>query len=103
MRPVAGAAVAAAMLAKSGPGTAQTAPAAEQGRDSLKACFGSGSASVGLTLSICRAETVLDGLEARGFLTNLLHLVGHATSEPAVEADVGVDSRENRIVEITWR
>ncbi len=56
-----------------------------------------------LDLSVERAQAVVDGLVARGIPADRLQLVGRGNSELAVETPAGVDSRENRRVEITWR
>lgn len=62
-----------------------------------------GAPDSNLALSIRRAEAVVDGLVARGIPAERLQLVGRGNSELAVDTDAGVDSRENRIVEISWR
>jgi outer membrane protein OmpA-like peptidoglycan-associated protein len=56
-----------------------------------------------LDLSVRRAQAVVDGLVARGIPADRLQLLGRGNSELAVETPAGVDSRENRSVEITWR
>ena len=62
-----------------------------------------GSPDANLDLSIRRAQAVVDGLVARGIPADRLQLLGRGTSELEVETDSGVDRRENRVVEITWR
>jgi outer membrane protein OmpA-like peptidoglycan-associated protein len=62
-----------------------------------------GSPDRNLDLSVARAQAVVDGLLARGIPADRLQLVGRGNSELAVDTPVGVDSRENRRVEITWR
>lgn len=62
-----------------------------------------GSPGSNLDLSVARAQAVVDGLVARGIPADRLQLLGRGNSELAVETPVGVDSRENRRVEITWR
>lgn len=165
MRSIAGITVA-AMLAVTGPGSAQTATDAEadvevgdqaqtqadaeataapaaapaEEQDSLTIYFDTGSARVAadqeptldqaarlfregspivmivaggadtvgdpdqnLELSVDRADAVVDGLVARGIPAERLQLIGRGNTELAVETPAGVDSRENRRVEITWR
>lgn len=159
MRSIAGM-TAAAMLAMTGPGVAQTAtdaqadtqadaqsePASEaaaapaEEQDSLTIYFDTGSARVAgdqeatldqaarlfregspivmivaggadtvgdpdknLELSVDRADSVVDGLVARGIPAERLQLIGRGNTELAVDTGAGVDSRENRRVEITWR
>jgi outer membrane protein OmpA-like peptidoglycan-associated protein len=62
-----------------------------------------GAPDSNLDLSVRRAQAVVDGLVARGIPADRLQLLGRGNSELAVETPTGVDSRENRIVEITWR
>ena len=62
-----------------------------------------GAAAANLELSVDRAQAVVDGLVARGIPAERLQLLGRGTSELAVDTGDGVDSSENRIVEITWR
>lgn len=56
-----------------------------------------------LDLSVRRAQVVLDGLVARGIPAERLQLLARGNSELAVETPAGVESRENRRVEISWR
>ena len=62
-----------------------------------------GAADANLELSIERAQAVVDGLVARGIPADRLQLLGRGISELAVETGEGVDRRENRVAEITWR
>lgn len=62
-----------------------------------------GRPSRNLSLSVRRAEAVVDGLVARGIPADRLQLLGRGNSELKVETGEGVDLRENRVVEITWR
>lgn len=62
-----------------------------------------GAPNSNLNLSVARAQAVVNGLVARGIPADRLQLLGRGTSELAVETEPGVDSRENRRVEITWR
>lgn len=62
-----------------------------------------GSPDRNLDLSVARAQAVVDGLVARGIPADRLQLLGRGNSELAVETPAGVDSSENRRVEITWR
>ena len=56
-----------------------------------------------LGLSVRRAQAVVDGLIARGIPADRLQLVGLGNSDLPVETGDGIDLRENRVVEITWR
>ena len=56
-----------------------------------------------LERSVERADAVVDGLVARGIPAERLQLVGRGNTDLAVDTGVGVESRENRRVEITWR
>jgi outer membrane protein OmpA-like peptidoglycan-associated protein len=56
-----------------------------------------------LDLSIERAQAVVDGLVARGIPVERLQVLGRGITELAVPTEDGVDNRENRVVEITWR
>ena len=56
-----------------------------------------------LELSLARAQSVADGLVARGIPVGRLQVLGRGTSELAVETDDGVAEPENRVAEITWR
>jgi outer membrane protein OmpA-like peptidoglycan-associated protein len=56
-----------------------------------------------LALSIERAQSVVDALVARGIPVERLQVLGRGTTELAVDTRAGVASRENRVVEITWR
>lgn len=62
-----------------------------------------GDPDLNLELSVRRADSVVDGLVARGIPAERLQLIGRGNTELAVETPAGVDSRENRRVEITWR
>ena len=62
-----------------------------------------GPADVNLDLSLARATAVADGLAARGIPVERLQVLGRGNSELTVPTDDGVDERENRVVEITWR
>jgi outer membrane protein OmpA-like peptidoglycan-associated protein len=56
-----------------------------------------------LELSIERAQAVVDGLVARGIPVERLQVLGRGITDLAVKTEAGVSSRENRVVEITWR
>lgn len=62
-----------------------------------------GDPTENLDLSIRRAQAVADGLVARGIPAERLQVLGRGTSELAVPTEGNVASRENRLVEITWR
>lgn len=62
-----------------------------------------GDADRNLQLSIRRAQSVADGLVARGIPAERLQVLGRGNSELAVDTDAGVDQKENRVVEISWR
>ena len=62
-----------------------------------------GAPEANLDLSVRRAQAVVDGLAARGIPVERLQILGRGVTELPVETDVGVDHRENRVVEITWR
>ena len=62
-----------------------------------------GSADANLDLSLARATAVADGLAARGIPIQRLQILGRGNSELPVPTETGVDERENRVVEITWR
>ena len=56
-----------------------------------------------LTLSIRRAQAVADALVARGIPAERLQVLGRGNSELPVATSDGVDTRENRVVDISWR
>jgi outer membrane protein OmpA-like peptidoglycan-associated protein len=62
-----------------------------------------GEAYGNLNLSLDRAQAVVDGLVNRGVPAERLQILGRGVSELAVETGAGVDNRENRVAEITWR
>lgn len=62
-----------------------------------------GPPGANLDLSLRRAQSVIDGLTARGIPVGRLQILGRGTSELAVETGDGVAERENRVAEITWR
>ena len=62
-----------------------------------------GAAEANLDLSVKRAQAVVDGLAARGIPVERLQILGRGITDLAVETAAGVDNRDNRVVEITWR
>jgi len=62
-----------------------------------------GPAALNLTLSIGRAEAVLDGLVARGIPVERLQVAGRGETDLEVATEDGVAESRNRYVEITWR
>ena len=62
-----------------------------------------GSAAMNLSLSVERAEAVLEGLTARGIPVDRLQVAGRGETDLDVETEDGVDEPRNRYVEITWR
>ncbi len=62
-----------------------------------------GPPDLNLDLSVARAESVAQGLVARGIPADRLQVVGRGTTELPVETEDGVAEQENRYVEISWR
>lgn len=62
-----------------------------------------GQADYNLQLSVRRAEAVARGLTDRGIPADRLQVLGRGTSELVVPTDDGVETPENRVVEISWR
>ena len=62
-----------------------------------------GSASANLRLSQRRAESVLNGLVARGIPVERFQLIAKGETEPVVPTSRGEPEERNRRVEITWR
>jgi len=62
-----------------------------------------GSAARNLSLSVSRAEAVLEGLIARGIPVDRLQVAGRGETDLNVETDDSVAEARNRYVEITWR
>ena len=62
-----------------------------------------GSAAGNLSLSVERAEAVLEGLVARGIPVERLQVAGRGETDLEVETEDSVAESRNRYVEITWR
>lgn len=62
-----------------------------------------GSAAANLRLSQLRADSVLQGLVARGIPVEHFQVLAKGETEPAVPAPEGTPEARNRRVEITWR
>ncbi len=60
-----------------------------------------GAPQANLSLSVRRANAVVNGLVARGIPVQKLQVLGKGVSDPAVKSD-GADE-QNRRAEITWR
>ncbi len=60
-----------------------------------------GSPAANLQISLARANAVAAGLAARGIPVERLQVMGRGNSEMAVATYA--PSRENRVVDITWR
>lgn len=62
-----------------------------------------GDAERNLQLSVARAQSVADGLVARGIPADRLQVLGRGTTELPVDTTSGVAEQANRVVEISWR
>lgn len=62
-----------------------------------------GAPESNLTLSVTRANAVVDALTDRGIPVKRLQVVGRGNSELEIETDEDVPEPGNRVVEITWR
>ena len=62
-----------------------------------------GAADNNLRLSILRAQSVADGLTARGIPADRLQVNGRGNSELEIDTDDDTANRENRVAKITWR
>ena len=62
-----------------------------------------GSPATNLSLSLARAQAVVDALAARGIPVERLQVLGRGNSELVVDTDDDVQEPENRVVEISWR
>ena len=62
-----------------------------------------GPAASNLSLSVERAEAVLEGLTARGIPVERLQVAGRGETDLDVKTEDGVAEPRNRYVEITWR
>lgn len=62
-----------------------------------------GNPDKNLDLSLRRAQSVADGLVARGIPVERLQVLGRGNSELAVETEDDVPEQNNRVVEISWR
>lgn len=62
-----------------------------------------GDPQMNLALSVARAQSVADGLVARGIPADRLQVLGRGTTELPVDTDTGTAEEANRVVEISWR
>ena len=62
-----------------------------------------GPAALNLSLSVERAQAVLDGLVARGIPVDRLQVAGRGETDLEVVTEDSIAEPRNRYVEITWR